>query len=39
MCLDRLLNPKAEMMAPALPLAADIPCAVARNCVGKISAG
>ena len=33
------LNASAEMMAPALPEAADTPCAVARNRVGKTSAG
>lgn len=33
------LNPSEEMMAPALPDAADIPCADARNRVGKTSAG
>ena len=33
------LNASAEMIAPALPHAADMPCAVARNLVGKTSAG
>ena len=33
------LNASAEMIAPALPDAAEIPCAVARNLVGKTSAG
>ena len=33
------LNASAEMIAPALPHAADRPCAVARNLVGKTSAG
>ncbi len=36
---DRLLNASAEMMAPALPHAADMPCADARKRVGKTSAG
>lgn len=39
MSLVRLLKAKAEMIAPAFPLAAEIPCAVARNLVGKTSAG
>ena len=33
------LNASAEMIAPALPHAADIPCAEARKRVGKTSAG
>lgn len=33
------LNASEEMMAPALPDAALIPCANARNLVGKTSAG
>lgn len=39
MSLLSLLNAKAEMMAPAFPAAAEIPCANARNRVGKTSAG
>lgn len=33
------LNTSAEMIAPAFPHAADIPCADARNFVGNTSAG
>lgn len=33
------LKARLEMMAPALPDAADIPCAVERNRVGNTSAG
>ena len=39
MSLDRLLNASAETIAPALPHAADMPCADARKRVGKTSAG
>ena len=39
MRLLKLLNARAEMIAPALPLAAEIPWAVALNLVGKSSAG
>ena len=39
MSLDRLLKARAEMIAPALPAAADMPCAEARKRVGKTSAG
>ena len=35
----RELNASAEMIAPALPHAADMPCADARKRVGKTSAG
>lgn len=35
----RLLKASAEMIAPALPHAADMPCADARNRVGNTSAG
>lgn len=34
-----VLNTSAEMIAPAFPHAADIPCAKARYFVGKTSAG
>lgn len=37
--LLRVLNAKAEMMAPHFPAAADMPCAKARKRVGKSSAG
>ena len=36
---DKELNAKAEIIAPAFPEAAEIPCAVARKRVGKTSAG
>lgn len=39
MSLLSWLNASAEMIAPALPAAADMPCAAARNFVGKTSAG
>ena len=34
-----VLNANAEMIAPALPAAAEIPCANALNLVGNTSAG
>ena len=34
-----VLNASAEIMAPAFPLAAEIPCAEARYFVGNTSAG
>ena len=39
MDLESELNASAEMIAPALPHAADMPCAEARKRVGKTSAG
>lgn len=36
---DKELKARAEMMAPALPEAADMPCAEALKRVGKTSAG
>ena len=39
MSLESELNASAEMIAPALPHAADMPCAEARKRVGKTSAG
>lgn len=36
---DRRLNTSAEMIAPALPHAADVPCASALKRVGNTSAG
>ena len=35
MFLLNVLNTSAEMMAPAFPEAAEIPCANARNLVGN----
>jgi hypothetical protein len=36
---ESVLNASAEMIAPTLPIAAEIPCAKARKRVGNTSAG